>query len=411
MDFDTTSETITPNTLTYLTIGNSGGVVAPSGTTAQRPGSPLNGTLRYNTTTALAELYQAGVWINIGTTAPASPAASVQFNNSGSFGGSANLTWDNTNNRLSIITGTLAQSRLRVGGSTDVSTATVYIETDASDNEGQRVYFNSGSVATSGWIAYAYDTNRPYIRITDADDDPTFISFNTIGAGTYAAPQYSSSFGARGTIAGIATGFSWQVSGTEIASMDTQFFKQPSGTTIQRPGTPSAGMLRYNSTTTLTEEYNGVWKPVGRVLQVVTGNIAATTGTTLVPYDNTVPTSSEGFQIWSQSFTPISTSSTIIIQYSITISHGTAAARNIISSVFSGTTNLGAVIEQVNATLAANIPGILTQTVTFFPGSISTITLSCRVGASAAGTLSINQTSAATLGGAAVTQYSIVEVL
>jgi len=36
------------------------------------------------------------------TTSPASPVNSVQFNNAGAFGGSSNLLWNNTNNRLSV---------------------------------------------------------------------------------------------------------------------------------------------------------------------------------------------------------------------------------------------------------------------------------------------------------------------
>jgi len=39
-------------------------------------------------------------WYNESITSPASPAGSVQFNNSGAFGGDANLFWDNTNKRL-----------------------------------------------------------------------------------------------------------------------------------------------------------------------------------------------------------------------------------------------------------------------------------------------------------------------
>jgi hypothetical protein len=38
----------------------------------------------------------------------------------------------------------------------------------------------------------------------------------------------------------------------------------PSGTTAQEPGTPSAGMLRFNTTTTQFEGYNGsAWASVG----------------------------------------------------------------------------------------------------------------------------------------------------
>lgn len=39
-------------------IPGTGGVVVPTGTTTQRPASPTNGTLRYNTTTNKFEGYQ-----------------------------------------------------------------------------------------------------------------------------------------------------------------------------------------------------------------------------------------------------------------------------------------------------------------------------------------------------------------
>ena len=38
---------------------------------------------------------------------------------------------------------------------------------------------------------------------------------------------------------------------------NTDYLKSPVGTTAQRPGTPSAGMLRFNSTTSALEYYNG----------------------------------------------------------------------------------------------------------------------------------------------------------
>ncbi len=36
----------------------------------------------------------------------------------------------------------------------------------------------------------------------------------------------------------------------------------PSGTTAQRPATPIAGQLRYNTTTSNVEVYNGVWQTI-----------------------------------------------------------------------------------------------------------------------------------------------------
>ncbi|MBI2234592.1 MAG: hypothetical protein HYU57_06360 [Micavibrio aeruginosavorus] len=40
-------------------------IVFPSGTTAQRPGTPVNGMTRYNSTTSKFEAYQAGAWVDM----------------------------------------------------------------------------------------------------------------------------------------------------------------------------------------------------------------------------------------------------------------------------------------------------------------------------------------------------------
>jgi hypothetical protein len=39
-----------------------GAFSVPSGTTAQRPANPVNGTLRYNTTIPQLEIYIKGLW-------------------------------------------------------------------------------------------------------------------------------------------------------------------------------------------------------------------------------------------------------------------------------------------------------------------------------------------------------------
>lgn len=55
----------------------------------------------------------------------------------------------------------------------------------------------------------------------------------------------------------------------------------PRGTSAQRPALSEVGDIRFNTTTNLTEEYNGAaWSPAGRVLQVVSGNIPVTSGNT-----------------------------------------------------------------------------------------------------------------------------------
>lgn len=66
MDFDYTTETITPDNTNILTIGGTGGLEVPQGTSGERPGSIANGGIRYNTTTSFMEFYQNSVWVTLG---------------------------------------------------------------------------------------------------------------------------------------------------------------------------------------------------------------------------------------------------------------------------------------------------------------------------------------------------------
>ena len=55
-------------TFTGEVIFNStGSIQLPSGTTAQRPGSPTNGDIRYNSTEHETEVYKNGSWSNVGS--------------------------------------------------------------------------------------------------------------------------------------------------------------------------------------------------------------------------------------------------------------------------------------------------------------------------------------------------------
>jgi hypothetical protein len=63
-----TNPTITGN-LTVTGNGSFGGtgfLLIPKGTTAERPVSPVNGEIRYNTTTSQFEGYQGGAWGQLG---------------------------------------------------------------------------------------------------------------------------------------------------------------------------------------------------------------------------------------------------------------------------------------------------------------------------------------------------------
>jgi hypothetical protein len=187
----------------------------------------------------------------------------------------------------------------------------------------------------------------------------------------------------------------------------TAGFRPPVGTTAQRLVLPSAGDTRFNSSLTRMEEFNGsIWKPQGIVLQVVAGSIAAASGTALIPLDNTLPLNTEGWQIWTNTFTPLSATSKVLIQFSVTVSNSASTATNI-CSVFAGSTNLA-----VTATRSgiANAGDQLVMNLVFQPGSTAAVVLSARLGGSAAGTSYCNQIGTTTLGGGLVTEYIITEI-
>ncbi len=181
----------------------------------------------------------------------------------------------------------------------------------------------------------------------------------------------------------------------------------PVGTTAQRAPAPATGSVRYNTTIARQEFFNGTfWTPLGQVLQVVTGSILASTGTTQIPFNATLPTATQGHQIWTQSFTPISATSRISVGVQITAGT-TTAARTITMTCLNGTTTVGAASTYA---ATANVPYVLNLRAIFQPGSTATITISGRLGLSGTGTASCNQVGTATLAGALVSEYTIMEI-
>lgn len=67
MDFDFNLETITPDLTTVLTIGGTGCLQLPSGTTAQEPGTAVAGAMRWNTSLTRLEYYTGAAWASFST--------------------------------------------------------------------------------------------------------------------------------------------------------------------------------------------------------------------------------------------------------------------------------------------------------------------------------------------------------
>ena len=62
-------------------LGTTGALELPDGTTGQRPGSPVNGMVRYNTTLSTFEGYKAGAWGAIGGGATGGGSDDVFYEN------------------------------------------------------------------------------------------------------------------------------------------------------------------------------------------------------------------------------------------------------------------------------------------------------------------------------------------
>lgn len=236
-----------------------------------------------------------------------------------------------------------------------------------------------------------------------------------------------------------------------LATGGTGALDIPVGTTLERPGTASSGCIRFNTTVSALEFYNGAtWLSLtsgsagtvtsidisggttgltttggpitssgtitltlagggslvtstspGAVLQRVTNSIPATTSTTVITIGNTAPTATQGTQIWTQTFTPKSSTSKMLIEFQVGIDTSTNGITGI-CAIFRGTTCIGV--------LSAPRGGSVTAYITDLPATTSAITYSARVGPTGSGTAYINQLSGGTFGSAMVSIYSIQEI-
>ena len=108
--------------------------------------------------------------------------------------------------------------------------------------------------------------------------------------------------------------------GTAAAPTLKTFQIVTSGT---RPGSPSEGWRIYETDTNLNYQYNGsTWVPFGsKVLQVVnTQTGALATGSGVIPLDDTIPQNTEGDQYMSLAITPVSATSTLLIDVVVFLS-------------------------------------------------------------------------------------------
>lgn len=151
------------------------------------------------------------------------------------------------------------------------------------------------------------------------------------------------------------------------------------------------GQLCYLSSTSLVQQYNGTsWVSVGesKVVQVVnTQTGAVQTGTTEIPFDATIPQSSEGTQILSLAITPTSASNILI--FSVVLNFSYSIASTVTFALFQdATVNAIAASSEYGSTATGMINSGLAHKMT--AGTTSATTFKIRIGAAAAGTFTLN---------------------
>lgn len=156
----------------------------------------------------------------------------------------------------------------------------------------------------------------------------------------------------------------------------------------------------------------GALSVTGRVVAQIqtfqTGAVA--TGTTTIPYDDTIPQQTEGDQYMSLAITPTNASSTLEIDVVIHISNAAAVANNIAALFQDSTANALKAMAHQQFSSAQNAPIVFKHIMT--AGTASATTFKVRAGGITAGTLTFNGVSSGRLmGGVMASSITIKEYL
>ena len=262
---------------------------------------------------------------------------------------------------------------------------------------------------------------------------PTFVAPGTAGnvltssAGAWVSSPAVNSFsaGTTGLTPNSATTGAVSLAGTLVVANGGTGVTSSTGTTnvvlsnnptLVAPalGTPASGNLSNCTALNATQLTTGTVPiarfPVGSVLQVGTSQSSAlSTTTATIPADNSIPQISEGVQVLSLAFTPISATSKLFFNITVNCAYNSGAASSITTALFQGAT---ASAIAAGATGLPNSNYAMQPTVNYSmtSGTTSSITFTVRAGSSS-GTTTINGINGSALfGGVGYSSITITEV-
>lgn len=243
-----------------------------------------------------------------------------------------------TSGHILVSAGAASLAAFRAGAPADVALGNVDNTSDATKN---------AAVATL--------TNKTLTSPTIGDfTNATHTHQNAAGGGTLDAAAI-----AAGTIAQARLGTGSGGAGTKVL-YDDQTYKTPSAATAA----------------------------AGQVVQAVTSTYtAASTGTTIIPQDDTIPQSSEGDEYMTRAITPNSATNRLIILWGAYVSH--SVQTHLITALFQDAT-AGALAASAQFGTTATGMQYVTGSHEMAAGTTSSTTFKIRAGGANAGTMTFN---------------------
>lgn len=148
----------------------------------------------------------------------------------------------------------------------------------------------------------------------------------------------------------------------------------------------------------------------GIVVQVVSTNFnTASTGTTILPADNTIPQNTEGDEYMTQAITPKSATNKLVIEVTIMGAINLALGNSMVAALFQDSTANGLAGDVYTVAGSEHIGKLIIRH-TMTAGTTSATTFKVRAGPAVAGTFTFNGTAGArVLGGVTVSNIKITE--
>ena len=147
----------------------------------------------------------------------------------------------------------------------------------------------------------------------------------------------------------------------------------------------------------------------GAIVQVVnTLNVASTTGTTLLPQDDTIPQSSEGTEFMTLAITPTNTNNILIVDV---VAYMSSTAVGYMSVGLFQDSTANALSATATGLFAANSTATVPLQYKMTAGTTSSTTFKVRLGANLSGTVRINgRDGARVFGGVGSSSITITEI-